>query len=236
MITDKSPTSRPQHVALIMDGNRRWARKNGLPQLEGHRRGLQRTREVIDECLVLGIKSCTLWCFSTENWKRDQEEVDYLMRLFQEYLKKHVKKLHERGVRIRHIGRKDRLPAAVMDLFREAEQLTENNSQLTLQLAIDYGGQDEILRAVNKACESGKKDWKAEEFSLLLDTVGTADPDLIIRTSGELRMSGYLLWQSAYSEFYFTETCFPEFTVEAFHKALDDYSRRRRTRGGNTTS
>ncbi len=230
------PNELPQNIALIMDGNRRWARQHGLPQLEGHRRGLQRTREVIDECLELGIQSCTLWCFSTENWKRDQEEVDYLMMLFEEYLKKHVKKLHQRGVRIRHIGRKDRLPTKVMKLFAEAESLSKNNTQLTLQLAIDYGGQDEILRAVNMACQQGKKDWNADEFSLLLDTAGTADPDLIIRTSGELRMSGYLLWQSAYSEFYFTETCFPEFTVEEFHKALKDYSRRQRTRGGNSTS
>lgn len=220
----------PRHVALIMDGNRRWARKNGLPQLEGHRQGLKRTKEIVDDCLNLGIKYCTLWCFSTENWQRDQKEVDYLMKLFENYLNKHTKKLHDKGVKIVHIGRKDRLPEKVMSLFREVEELTVENDSLTLNLAIDYGGRDEIIRAINRLPEK-KGDWTEADFSLSLDTVGSPDPDLIIRSSGEQRLSGFLLWQSSYSEFYFTNTCFPDFTVAEFHKALEEYAQRNRTRG-----
>jgi undecaprenyl diphosphate synthase len=221
----------PKHVAFIMDGNRRWARKQGMPQLEGHRRGLERTKEMVDECLKLGVQVCSLWCFSTENWQRSQKEVSYLMRLFEEYLKEHVQELHAKGIKLVHVGRKDRLPKKVSTLFKEAEQLTVNNSQLTVNLCIDYGGRDEILRAIKRACQEGKSHWTEEDFSLLLDTTGTADPDLIIRTSGEQRTSGFMLWQGAYSELYFTDTCFPDFAVDEFHKALQEYDLRNRTKG-----
>ena len=221
----------PQHVALIMDGNRRWAEKKGLPKFEGHRQGLKRTREIVDECLSLGIPHCTLWCFSTENWKRDQKEVDYLMKLFEEYLNNHVQELHEKGIRIHHIGRKDRLPKELQELFSSAEVLTQENTALTVHLAIDYGGRDEILRAVEKACAKGKSSWTEADFSLILDTAGSPDPDFIIRTSGEHRLSGFLLWQSTYSELYFTDTCFPDFGTEAFQKALDEYQSRKRSYG-----
>ena len=220
----------PQHVALIMDGNRRWAKNNSLPTLEGHRRGLEQTREIVDECLDLGIQHCTLWCFSTENWKRDKREVNYLMMLFEEYLQKHVDSLHEKGVCIHHMGRKDRLPKKVMRLFESAESLTRENTRLILNLAIDYGGRDEILRAVEKGIYQ-KIEWNEEAFSSLLDSSPSPDPDLIIRTSGETRLSGFMLWQSAYSELYFTETCFPDFSVKIFHEALNNYSQRKRSKG-----
>lgn len=220
----------PQHIALIMDGNRRWAKNKGLPKLEGHRQGLKRTKELVDECLKLGLKYCTLWCFSTENWQRDRKEVDYLMRLFEEYLLKHVKDLHEKGIRIVHIGRKDRLPKKLASLFQEAEDLTAKNTNLVLNLAIDYGGRDEIIRGI-KSLVAKKQDFTESNFSLSLDTAGSPDPDLIIRTSGESRLSGFLLWQSAYSELIFTDTCFPDFDVVELHKALEEYSERNRTRG-----
>lgn len=221
----------PQHVAFIIDGNRRWAVKNGLPKFEGHRRGLARTREMIEECLNLGIGHCTIWGFSTENWKRGQAEVNYLMALFEEYLKEHVQALHEKKVRIIHLGRKDRIPSSVVKLLEWAENLTKQNSGLILNLAIDYGGRDEIIRAITGGIDRGITSFPPEIFSDLLDTKNSPDPDLIIRTSGEKRLSGFLPWQSAYSELYFTDICFPDFTVEEFHKALEDYARRKRNIG-----
>lgn len=225
------PAQLPQHVALIMDGNRRWARQNGLPIIEGHRRGLQRLREVIEECVVQKIPYLTLWAFSTENWNRSKSEVNLLMGLFQEYLENHVDELHQKGIKLVHIGRKDRLSQRIRDLFDQAEQLTANNSELTLHICVDYGGRDEILRAVYKACKEGKTDWTEADFSILLDTAGTPDPDFVIRSSGEQRLSGFMLWQCAYSELYFTDTCFPDFTVDAFQKALEEFSSRNRTHG-----
>ena len=198
--------------------------------MEGHRRGLARTKEIVDECLNIGVRHCTLWCFSTENWQRNQKEVNYLMHLLEEYLLRHVRELHEKGVKIVHIGRKDRLAPKIMNLFSKAEALTRDNSMLTLCLAIDYGGRDEIIRAIKKGIEKDL-DFTEENFSLCLDTAGLSDPDLIIRTSGEQRLSGFMLWQSSHSELYFTETCFPDFTVPEFNKALEEYSLRNRTRG-----
>ncbi|MDP2690881.1 MAG: polyprenyl diphosphate synthase [bacterium] len=218
----------PHHVAFIMDGNRRWATRVGLPKLEGHRRGLNRTREIIDECLKLEIAHCTVWGFSTENWNREETEVNYLMNLFVEYLKKHVMELDEKGVRIVHLGRKDRLPGKVVELLNEAEEQTRENSKLVLNLAIDYGGRDEILRAVKRA---GKSELTEEELNSFLDTSNSPDPDLIVRTSGELRLSGFMLWQCQYAELYFTNACFPEFTVEKFHEALRDFEQRKRSIG-----
>ena len=221
----------PQHVALIMDGNRRWARRSGLPQLEGHRRGYAQSKVVIEECLALGVTHVTFWAFSTENWKRERKEVDYLMRLLEEKLSEEIEEFQRKGIRFVHLGRKDRVPESVRKLLERAEETTRDNDRLTVCMAIDYGGRDEILRALQKACAEGKTDWTEADFSLLLDTVGVPDPDLIIRTSGEQRLSGFLLWQCAYSEFIFTDTCFPEFGVDAFHEALEEFQSRQRRFG-----
>lgn len=220
-----------EHVAVIMDGNRRWARSKGLPQVEGHRQGVKRAEEIIGACLDQKISCLSLWAFSTENWKRDPEEVGALMGLLEHYLKKSTKKLHEKGIRFVHLGRKDRLPKGLLSLIHDAETLTIDNDQLRLQLCVDYGGRDEILRAVNKACKMDKTDWTEADFSLLLDTAGSTDPDLIIRTSGEQRMSGFLPWQGVYSELIFTDTCFPDFNTEHFSTLLEDYRKRHRSLG-----
>jgi undecaprenyl diphosphate synthase len=227
----KEPQIDLKHVAIIMDGNRRWARAKGLPELEGHRQGVKRAEELIQTCADMEIPCLSLWAFSTENWKRDPEEVGALMGLLEYYLKHSGKKLHKKGVRLVHLGRKDRLPPALAQLLKDTEELTAANKTLRLQLCIDYGGRDEILRAVRKACETGKTDWTEADFSLILDTAGSADPDLIIRTSGEQRLSGFLPWQSVYSEFSFTDTCFPDFTPEVFEKILKDYQVRNRSLG-----
>lgn len=213
-----------------MDGNRRWAKAQGISTFRGHQAGFERSKEIIQESLRLDIEVVTLWGFSTENWKRSKREVDYLMRLFERYIISSVDTLHKKGIRIRHIGRKDRLPKYLMKLLQDAEKLTGKNSKMILQLALDYGGRDEILRALQK--------WKKpasilteEAFSLLLDTADVLDPDLIVRTSGEIRLSGFLPWQGVYSELYFTRTPFPAFTVSQFHKALREYQRRKRNFG-----
>ena len=219
----------PKHVALIMDGNRRWAKQKGLTTFQGHKKGLERSREIIEESRKLGIKYVTLWGFSTENWKRSKREVGYLMKLFENYLIDNIEELHSKGVCIVHIGRKDRLPKKLIQLFARAEKLTSKNQDFRLNLAIDYGGRDEIIRAIQKIKK--KERCTEEDFCVLLDTVNSPDSDLIIRTSGEMRLSGFLMWQGAYSELYFTKKCFPEFTVGEFHKALKEYSGRKRTRG-----
>ncbi len=220
-----------KHIAIIMDGNRRWARAKGLPELEGHRQGVKRAEELIQACADLKIPCLSLWAFSTENWKRGTEEVGALMGLLEFYLKNSRKKLHNKGVKLVHLGRKDRIPKKLAKLLKDTEELTKSNTTLRLQLCIDYGGRDEILRAVQKACEIGKRDWTEADFSLLLDTAGYADPDLIIRTSGEHRLSGFLPWQGVYSEFSFIESCFPDFTAEVLKQTLEDYSTRRRSLG-----
>jgi len=213
-----------------MDGNRRWARAHGLPAFEGHRRGLQRTGDMIDECLKLGIPYCTVWAFSTENWKRSSTEVNFLMKLFREYLTHHLTSLYQKGVRIVHLGRKDHLPSSVLKLLTEAEKITHKNRRLVLQLAIDYGGRDELLRAI-KTAQDNDVELDEKEFGLLLDTCGAPDPDLVIRTSGEQRLSGFMLWQASYSELYFTKKSFPDFTPQEFHLALEEFAARKRNFG-----
>jgi|CXWL01.1.fsa_nt_gi undecaprenyl diphosphate synthase len=220
----------PQHVAFIMDGNRRWARAHGLPAFEGHRRGLQRTQEMIDECLKMRIPYCTVWAFSTENWKRSSTEVNFLMKLFREYLNHHLTSLYQKGVRIVHLGRKDHLPKSIVQLLQEAEKITQKNRRLVLQLAIDYGGRDELLRAIQKAKDE-HIEVTEENLGSLLDTAGAPDPDLVIRTSGEQRLSGFMLWQAAYSELYFTDKGFPDFTAAEFKLALKEFADRNRNFG-----
>jgi undecaprenyl diphosphate synthase len=224
----------PRHIAIIMDGNRRWAKSKGLPTLEGHRRGYNKVKEVGNWCKKKGIKVLTLWAFSTENWNRSKEEVDYLMRLFKHALsKKEVSGFNKNGIRLQIIGQKERLSKELQQLVKEAEEKTKNNKEGILNLAISYGGRPDILQAIQKIIE---KKIPAEKISEeIVDrnllTAGLPDPDLMIRTSGELRTSGFLIWQSAYSELYFSEKYWPDFAEKDLDRALEDYANRQRRFG-----
>ncbi len=223
----------PDHVAIIMDGNGRWAEMRGLPRIEGHKRGAERTREVIAAAMEVGVKTLTLYAFSLENWQRPGEEVSMLMRLIEFYLRKEFEESIRRGIVFKSIGEIWRLPANLQVLLKEMEERSYRNKGMTLVMALSYGSRNEILRAVRKAMNLGvAPDALTEDyFSSLLDTSGMPAPDLIIRTSGEKRISNFLLWQAAYSEFYFTDALWPDFTREEFFVALHDYQLRERRFG-----
>ena len=216
-----------------MDGNGRWAEMRGLPRIEGHKRGAERTREVIAAAMEVGVNTLTLYAFSIENWQRPNEEVSMLMKLLEFYLRKEFKELIGRGVLFRTIGEIWRLPATIQTLLKEAEEKSYHNKGMNLVLALSYSGRNEIIRAVRKAISLGVQPASITEeyFSSLLDTSGVPAPALIIRSSGEKRISNFLLWQAAYSEFYFTETLWPDFTREEFFLALHDYQMRERRFG-----
>lgn len=222
----------PQHIAIIPDGNRRWAKSKGLPTIEGHKAGLKNIIELSRASRDLGIKYLTVWGFSTENWGRDEEEVSYLVKLFGHGLKKYSKDFHKEKVRFKHIGRRDRLPSKVIKLIEKLESETAKYDKYYVNIALDYGGQDEILRAISKASENGfdMKNLTTEQFSSMMDT-DTPDPDLIIRTSGEKRLSGLMPWQSTYAELYFTNVHFPDFDENELRSAIMEYSYRHRRRG-----
>lgn len=236
-ITLPKGTVIPNHVVIIPDGNRRWARAKGLPTLEGHKKGFDMAVILCRQARRWGIHTLTLWGFSTENWDRTPAEVAYLMRLYSRMIDKVLKEAKEDDVKIIHLGRKDRLPKFLIAKIAKAMDETKNNKSYILNIALDYGGQDDILRAVNKMIADkvapGKVDKKMMED--YLDTKNQPYPyaDLMIRTSGEQRLSGMLLWQSAYSEFYFENDHFPDFTPEKLKEAILDFSRRRRRFGGN---
>lgn len=223
----------PRHVGIIMDGNGRWAASRGLPRIEGHRRGVEISKEVIQIAADLGIKALTLYTFSIENWHRPSSEVTTLMKLLELYLKKEIDGLIKNGIVFKAIGDIWRLPRDIQDVIREAEERTSSNSGMTLVTALSYGGRNEILRAVKKVLYAGLKpeELTEEVFNSYLDTAGIPSPDLIIRTSGEMRISNFLLWQAAYAEFYFTETLWPDFTKDEFLLAIQDYQRRERRFG-----
>ncbi len=223
----------PRHIGIIMDGNGRWAKLRGLPRADGHRRGVERAREIIQAARELGIEALTLYGFSSENWQRPQSEVAFLMKLLDLFLRREMYELKKQNTAFRTIGDLGRLPAGVRGLVREAERITADCNGMVLTVALSYGGRDEILRAVKKilAAGIGPGEINEETFSGLLDTAGLPEPDLIIRTSGEKRISNFLLWQSAYSEFYFTETLWPDFSAEQLLRALSDYQARDRRFG-----
>ncbi|NOY39900.1 MAG: di-trans,poly-cis-decaprenylcistransferase [Nitrospirae bacterium] len=227
-------TNIPRHVGVIMDGNGRWAQLRGLPRVEGHRKGAERTKELIKAAQEVGIDVLTLYAFSLENWQRPDDEVTTLMELLQLYLTKELKDLIMEGIRFRVIGDRQKLPLVIQGIITEIEERTSANKGLTLVTALSYGGRDEILRAVKKAIAGGiRPDEISEEtFEALLDTSGLPAVDLIVRTSGEKRLSNFLLWQGAYAELYFTETLWPDFTREEFLCAMQDYQRRERRFGG----
>jgi undecaprenyl diphosphate synthase len=223
----------PTHLAIIMDGNGRWALEKGLPRISGHRAGTENLREVIEACAEFGIQYLTIYAFSTENWKRPPEEIQGLMKIFKTMLDRELKNLHENGVQLRHLGRLDRIDQELQQKVQEAIELTKDNQTLILNVAFNYGGRDEILQAVRQIVANGHsiEDLDDELFGKYLYTANCPDPDLIIRTSGEYRCSNFLIWQSAYSEWYFTPTYWPDFGKEELRKALVAYNERERRYG-----
>ncbi len=219
----------PRHIAIIPDGNRRWARARNLDTLFGHKAGFDRAVELAKAARELGIHTLSLWAFSTENWDRSPREISYLMKLYERMIDQHLKDAHKDGVRIIHLGRKDRIPKALLKKIVAAEEETKQNTKHVLNICLDYGGQDEILRSIQQPTT------QTQDLCNLLDTKGQPYPnvDLLIRTSGEQRTSGMLLWQCAYAEFYWETVHFPDFTPERLRVALLDYSRRRRRFGGD---
>ena len=226
-------TRLPNHIAFIMDGNGRWAEQRRLPRLEGHRAGIESVRSVIRYLSECNIKYVTLYSFSTENWKRPQDEVSGLLKILGESIEKDSLELHQRGVKIRHLGRLQRLPQQLKLAIKGAVELTKNNTKMTLSLAFDYGGRLEILDAVRGIVDKGipAQDIDEKLFAGYLYTAGLPDVDLVVRTGGDLRISNFLLWQSAYSEYYFTEVLWPDFSAQGVEKALMSYSQRQRRFG-----
>ena len=220
-----------RHLGIIMDGNRRWAKTRGLPPFEGHRAGYKKIEEMLNWCRDAGIKVLTLFAFSTENWQRPKEEVDFLMKLFLLTLTRDIKKLHKNNVCVRVIGRREGLPEKLKEAVKKSEEMTKNNDGGTLNLAINYGGRPELVDAFKKIIANPPKEITEETISENLYTADLPDPDLIIRTSGEQRLSGFLLWQSAYSELLFINHHWPEFSKEDFDAALADFINRQRRFG-----
>ena len=223
----------PGHVGIIMDGNGRWAEQRGLIRVEGHRRGSERAKETIETALELGIECLTLYAFSMENWQRPRDEVSTLMKLLASYLKKELAEFKRQGIRYRAIGEIWRLPENIQSLIRQSEAETAGNTAMTVVSALSYGGRNEIVRAVRNAISKGfaAEEITEDSFSSLLDTAGLPPVDLVIRTSGEMRVSNFLLWQAAYAEYYFTETKWPDFSREEFEGALANYQGRQRRFG-----
>jgi undecaprenyl diphosphate synthase len=234
------PQRLPDHIAIIMDGNGRWARQRGLPRVEGHAKGVDSVRATIEECVRLGIGHLTLYCLSSENWKRPQTELDFLMTLLQHYLIQERAEIMEQNIRFSVIGRREGLPPAVLAEVDESIRLSGDNTGMGLCLAINYGGRTEIVDAVRElARQAAAGTLKPEAIdeaavSTALYTTGMPDPDLLIRTAGEMRVSNFLLWQISYAELWVTERCWPDFDHPTLHQALKDYARRERRFGGLT--
>ncbi|MEJ2551562.1 MAG: isoprenyl transferase [Anaerolineales bacterium] len=230
---EELPENVPTHVAIIMDGNGRWARERGLPRLAGHRAGVENLRTVLEASVEFDIKYLTIYAFSTENWKRPAEEVRGLIRILEEVIDREVSELHKNGVQLRHVGKLDRLSPELQRKVIEAIELTRDNNRLVLNVAWNYGGRAEIIHAIQQMIVDGvaPEDVDEDLVSQYLYTAGCPDPDLIIRTSGELRVSNFLIWQSAYAEWYISPTYWPDFGREELLKALREYARRERRFG-----
>lgn len=230
----------PRHVAIIMDGNGRWAQGKGLIRTAGHKAGVKTLKNVLKAAIDLRIEALTVYAFSTENWKRPRPEVEFLMKLFSEYLLKELEEMNDYNVRIRFIGRMEGMPEGLQRQMREAEALMKDNTGIRFNVAANYGGQDELIRAAQslaRQAAEGKiahEDIDAEAIEQQLDTAGDPPVDLVIRTSGDQRLSNFLLWQSAYAEFYFTDVNWPDFTPACFVDAMVDFAGRDRRFGGLT--
>lgn len=223
----------PNHVAIIMDGNGRWAAARGLPRLEGHRAGTENLRRVIRACVEFNVKYLTIYAFSTENWGRPQEEVDGLMMILENVIDKELDELNQEGVQLHHIGRLERLNPRLQEKVLRSIEITKNNQKLILCIAWNYGGRDEIICAFQRMMADGVEPNEIDDELVhqYLFTAGIPDPDLIVRTSGEMRTSNFLIWQAAYAEWYVTPTLWPDFNREEFYKALVSYSKRDRRFG-----
>lgn len=228
------PEKLPQHIAIIMDGNGRWAEQRGLPRIEGHREGAKVAQQVVELCISYGIPCLTLYAFSTENWSRPRQEVDALFRILEEKLDEGLEYAMEKGIRLYHLGKLDGLSPEARNKIKRALELTRGNTRLALCLAFNYGGRDEIVEAARQLVLNNTPASRIDEkmFTKFLYTAGIPDPDLVIRTGGERRLSNFLIWQSAYSEIYFTPVLWPDFSQEELDKALVDYSQRQRRFGG----
>lgn len=230
-------TCLPRHVAIIMDGNGRWAKSRKKPRLYGHKVGADSVRDIVETCREIGIRYLTLYAFSSENWQRPAQEVTGLMSILKRYLEAELPRMQKNDIRLMSIGNRQRLPESVREVLVNAIEVTAGNSQLTLNLALSYGGRDELVRAVKKivqSCRDGHLDVEAiseETISEHLDTAAMPDPDLLIRTGGEARLSNFLLWQLSYAEIYFTEIMWPDFRREIFLQALQNYQARERRFG-----
>lgn len=224
----------PRHIAIIMDGNGRWARERGLSRNEGHRAGVENIRRIVESCMEQGVKYLTVYAFSTENWVRPEDEVSGLISLLGEAIVRETPALHEAGVQIRHLGSLEGLPQHQHQAVRAALELTRQNDNLVLSAAYNYGGRAEIVQAVQRIIRDGIKpeNLTEEVFASYLYTVGLPDPDLIIRTAGEMRLSNFLIWQAAYSEYWSSPTYWPDFGPEHLRDAITDYGRRKRKFGG----
>lgn len=236
----------PRHIAVIMDGNGRWAQLQGLPRIEGHRRGVTTVRRTVEECARMGIDQLTLYCLSSENWKRPQSELDFLMHLLEQYMIEERALLMEQQVRVSVIGRRDGIPDSVLAEMDKTIELSANNTGTRLCLAINYGGRGEVVDAVRRIATDvagGRlpiEEVDEETVSAYLYTSGMPDPDLLVRTAGEMRISNFLLWQISYAELWVTQKCWPEFQVADLHQAIEDFAARDRRFGGlnrpNTSS
>jgi undecaprenyl diphosphate synthase len=236
MIAEKKnslPHKIPTHIGIIMDGNGRWALSRGLPRIAGHRAGTENLRRIIEACIEFGIKYLTIYAFSTENWGRPPEEVQGLMRIFEDVIDNELQELRDQGVRLRHIGRLDGLKPVFRKKVLEAIEFTKDNDRLMLNIAFNYGGRDEIVCAIQAMIKDGvnPEEVSDELVSRYLFTAGVPDPDLIIRTSGELRSSNFLIWQGAYSEWYFPAAYWPDFNREELLHALEEFNTRERRYG-----
>jgi undecaprenyl diphosphate synthase len=233
---DALPKKIPTHIGIIMDGNGRWALARGLPRMAGHRAGTENLRRIIEACIEFGIKYLTIYAFSTENWGRPTEEVQGLMRIFENVIDNELQELRDQGVRLRHIGRLDRLRPSFKKKVLKAIDDTKDNKRLVLNIAFNYGGRDEIVCAIQSMIRDGVKseDVTDQMVSQYLFTAGVPDPDMIIRTSGELRGSNFLIWQGAYSEWYFPATYWPDFDRQELLKAIEEFNQRERRYGLTT--
>ena len=235
---DVPPDQRPQHIAVIMDGNGRWAGRRGLPRIEGHRRGVASVRSTVEECARLRIEQLTLYCLSSENWKRPQQELDFLMHLLEQYMIEERTSIMDQDITVCVIGRRDGIPDATLREMDKTIEMTAENTGTRLCLAINYGSRLELLDAVQRIaqeCDAGELDAETiteQTISDYLYTSGMPDPDLLIRTAGEMRISNFLLWQISYAELWVTERCWPEFGIDELHLALRDYAARDRRFGG----
>ncbi|MBI3244711.1 MAG: isoprenyl transferase [Chloroflexi bacterium] len=237
-MADKNATpvleNAPSHVAIIMDGNGRWAKQRGLPRQAGHKAGTDNLRRVIEACVEFGIRTLTIYAFSTENWRRPAEEVSGLMMIFEEVIDRELDQLNRNGVQLRHIGKLEGLKPAFAEKVRQAIKLTRGNNRLVLNVAFNYGGRSEIVEAVRAIVAEGTPPEAVTEELLNnhLYTAGQSDPDLIIRTSGEIRVSNFLIWQGAYSEYYIAPVYWPDFDKEQLRLALEEFAKRHRRFGG----